>query len=110
MCGGPGTGANGYHRASVGGLVAKSTSLQGEVEGNEAAKELTIFDRQVHRACREMVDASKKELWELGVPFFCAGISERLEKDDLKLLRKKMLDLLEDFCGSQDNEGGEYSR
>ena len=88
--------------ASVGGFVATSSRLQGEAKANEVSKELVIFDRKVHRACREMVDASKKELCELGVPFFCAGLSSQIEKVDLEALRKKMLELLEDYCGCED--------
>lgn len=91
--------------ASVGGLVATSSRLQGEVEGDEMSKELAVFDRKVHRACREMVDSSNRELGELGVPFFCAGISDKLERKELEALRKTMLQLLEDYCSNQDEEG-----
>ena len=46
-----------------------------------------------NRACRQMADASNKEICELGVPFFCTGTSENLTKDELLPLQKKMLQL-----------------
>ena len=90
--------------ASVGGLVATTSHLQGEAEGDELSKELAVFDRKVHRASREMVDASKKDLYELGVPFFCAGNFDEIGTEDLEVLRKKMLQLLEDYCSTKDEE------
>lgn len=91
--------------ASVGGLVATTSRLRGEADGDEVSKELAIFDRKLHRVCREMVDASMKQLRDLEVPFFCADISDKFERNDLEALRKKMLQLLEDYCGYQDEEG-----
>ena len=91
--------------ASVGGLVATSSRLQGESEGDEMSKDLAVFDRKVHYACRQMADASKKELCELGVPFFCVGLSNKIERQDLEALRKKMLQLLEDYCGFEELGG-----
>ena len=90
--------------ASVGGLVATLSHLEGEAEGDELTKELVVYDRKVHHACRQMVEASNKEICELGVPFFCAGVPENFDREKLKSLRKKMLQLLEDYCGSEDAE------
>ena len=90
--------------ASVGGLVATSSHLRGESEGDEVKKELAVFDRKVHSACRQMIDASNKEIRELGVPFFCAGISDKIEREELNSLKKKMLQFLEDSCGSENPE------
>ncbi len=90
--------------ASVGGLAANSSRLQGEAEGDELIKELAIFDRKVHFACRQMVDAAIKEIRELGLPFYCAGLSDKVEKEELKSLREKMLQFLEDSCGPDTSE------
>ena len=92
------------------------------------AAELTRYDKKVHRACTDMVNATTRELKTLGIPFFGippsllvqdeadnAAVPQRREletvganiknTDKSKLrqtevvgLQKRMLELLEDLC------------
>lgn len=76
---------------------------QQQSDSEEVATELATYDRKVHRASQEMMNSSIRELSDLGVPFFCTGLSsEKLDKKELTILRGKMLQLLEDYCGDQD--------
>ena len=76
-------------------------------------KELEIYDKKVHKACRDMAAATNKELAKLEVPFFCTTrglVSARgkekkkgmITEDELVGLQKRMLELLEDLCGGED--------
>ncbi|MCJ1285599.1 hypothetical protein MMC26_004940 [Xylographa opegraphella] len=102
---------------SMGGKV--STQVSGPTPAEDVA-ELVRYDKKVHRACLEMVNATRVELQSLGIPSF--GIRRELvlrddETDDemndqvsatdrkRKLrsgevleLQKKVLVLLEDLC------------
>ena len=71
-------------------------------------KELEIFDRKVHKACKEMVAATTKELERLGVPFFCTDgrLKENFGEGGLVKLQMKMLELLEDLCGDEECRKG----
>lgn len=101
--------------ASVGGLVAGGASGYSSAE-MAAGEELALYDRKVHRACREMVAATRGELGRLGIPFFAVGEGlivrgprvgngdgERMEgkvrEEELEALQKRMIEFLEDFCG-----------
>lgn len=79
------------------------------------------YDRKVHKACVEMGEASSKELGKLGVPFFCiapALVSERgdgraegkrrgtVSREELGVLRGRMVGLLEDLCGGEEDGEG----
>ena len=67
-------------------------------------EELGIYDRKVHRACREMVQATEGELARLGIPFFgvrtdLMGEAEgKISQGELRKLQKKMVGFLEEFC------------
>ncbi|KAI9796989.1 MAG: hypothetical protein M1835_002512 [Candelina submexicana] len=52
---------------SVGGKVPASTPV---TSPQEDAAELARYEKKVHRAAREMVDASTKDLKTMGIPFF----------------------------------------
>ncbi len=85
-----------------------------------AEQELAMYDRKVHKACREMAAATEKELRRLEVPFFCVGeglVGEkgdgdgdgeargkrkgRISEQELVELRGRMMVLLEDLCGEE---------
>jgi len=77
-------------------------------------RELERYDKKVHSACGEMIAATEKELTALGVPFF--GVrgelmrrkvavpndggegDGRIGEEELKGLKGKMVELLEDLC------------
>lgn len=97
---------------SLGGRVGSSS------KGDELseAQELRLYDRKVHKACREMAAATVKELGKLEVPFFCTVeglVSEKgdgkaqgkrrgtISEGDLGELRARMMVLLEDLCGEE---------
>lgn len=69
-------------------------------------KELEIFDRKVHKACREMVAVTAKELGRLAVPFLYAEgqVKGTFGDGELVRLQKKMLELLEDLCGEEERK------
>lgn len=96
---------------SLGGHVNAS-----KVDELSEEQELKIYDRKVHKACKEMVAATMKELKKLEVPFFCIGeglVSEKgdgkaqgkrkgtISEHDLVELRGRMMVLLEDLCGEE---------
>ena len=94
-------------------------SLGGHIDSSKKdelseEQELKMYDRKVHKACKEMVAATAKELKKLEVPFFCIieglvsekgdGKAQGKRKDtiteqDLVELRGRMMALLEDLCG-----------
>ena len=96
---------------SIGGNVIAPTGISASELPPE--KEMEIFDRKVHRACREMVKSAERELKGLEVPFFCTkeelifrkGSGEMrkgmVDEEELVRLQKKMLELLEDLCGEE---------
>ena len=76
-------------------------------------KEMEIYDKKVYKACQEMAAATTKELAKLEVPFFCTmkglvsgkGTERRkgtITEEELVGLQKRMLELLEDLCGSEE--------
>lgn len=90
---------------SVGGKINPITHSDRPPE-----EELKLYDRKVRRALGELVAAADKELRRLKVPFFCVeeglvcGKGEETEKgmvgkEELGMLRGKMVGLLEDLCG-----------
>lgn len=89
--------------ASVGGLVAGGPGgfSASEMGGGE---ELALYDRKVHRACGEMVAATRGELGRLGIPFFGGGEGGmvrgegRIGEEELRVLQKRMVEFLEEFC------------
>ncbi len=82
--------------ASVGGLVAGGPGgfSASEMGGGE---ELALYDRKVHRACGEMVAATRGELGRLGIPFFGGG-EGKVGEEELRVLQKRMVEFLEEFC------------
>lgn len=87
-------------RSSIGGAIVDSKREDTE---SEAAKELALFDRKVHKACVEMVDAAKKELRDLDVPFFCNGFGEtEQERQAQPELQSRMIAFLEAFVTGDD--------
>ena len=79
-------------------------------------QELKLYDRKVHKACKEMAAATVKGLKKLEVPFFCivdGSVSEKgdekvqgkrksmTSEQDLVELRGRMMVLLEDLCGEE---------
>ncbi|MCJ1392176.1 hypothetical protein MMC18_005043 [Xylographa bjoerkii] len=102
---------------SMGGKV--SSQVTGPTPAEDAA-ELTRYDKKVHRACTDMVNATRAELQAMGIPSFgilhelvlrhgeeSRGIDDEVRKDDGKQrlnqeevleLQKKVLYLLEDLC------------
>ena len=88
---------------SIGGNVIVPAGISSSELPPE--KEVEIYDRKVHKACREMVQNAERELKGLEVPFFCTR--ERLmEEQVLVELKRKMLVLLEDLCGEEREEEG----
>ncbi|KAL8992919.1 MAG: hypothetical protein Q9169_006738 [Polycauliona sp. 2 TL-2023] len=108
--------------ASIGGHVTiptptpKEGKKGGEPEQEvDMEKEIRLYDRKVHKAYREMVEATEMELRRLGVPFFCTrgelvvadgeeegGGGERKEKGkvgrrELGMLRGRMVGFLEEW-------------
>ena len=73
-----------------------------EESGLSEEEELAVYDRKVHRAQREMIGATEKELRGLGVPGFGEG---EAEGEEGKTLRGRVLGLLEDLCGVEEGEG-----
>ena len=86
-------------------------------------RELERYDRKVYIACGEMIAATERELRGLGVPFFSVkeGLIRRnrgegweivsgdgadgaqdgdgkIGEEELKALRSRMVELLEDLC------------
>lgn len=78
------------------------------------------YDKKVHRACVEMVNATRSELQALGIPFFglrqeyvlpggenddasgdgpvTSDSRKRLREEEVLALQKKVVELLEDLC------------
>lgn len=85
--------------ASVGGLVAGSAFSAAEEMG-AGERELALYDRKVHRACGEMVAATRGELGRLGIPFFGGGeaAAGKVGGEELRVLQKRMVEFLEEFC------------
>lgn len=70
----------------------------------EAAKELATFDRKVHKACLEMVEAAKRELRDLDVPFFCKNLGGKEEGTETReAMRSKMVAFLEEYISGDEN-------
>ncbi|KAF8466388.1 hypothetical protein BDZ91DRAFT_725321 [Kalaharituber pfeilii] len=73
------------------------------------ASELHQFDLKVHKAATAMVQAMSHELSMLGIPFFCGGAGGTvrvdgeygIEEGELRELRKRMMELLEDLIGDE---------
>ncbi|EEH44100.1 uncharacterized protein PADG_00389 [Paracoccidioides brasiliensis Pb18] len=95
---------------SVGGVVANDSD--GPTPEDDKL-ELETYDRKVYKALTSMSNALDAELRALGIPFFTTqrrllvlpsdppsdpGSSGRLTPDELKNLRLRMLQLLEDLC------------
>jgi len=87
---------------SLGGKIASSEGVS--TIDLPVEKELEIFDRKVWRACGEMVEATRRELGRLEVPFFCVE-GGLVGEGELRRLQGKMLELLEDLCGEERQEG-----
>jgi len=87
---------------SLGGKIASSEGVS--TSDLPVEKELEIFDRKVWRACGEMVEATRRELGRLEVPFFCVE-GGLVGEGELRRLQGKILELLEDLCGEERQEG-----
>ena len=83
------------NRSAVGGHIAPMKHVHDPA--SEKA-ELERFDRKVYIACKEMVAATVGELGRLGVPFFGMQKEGKIEDEELRRLRAKMVGLLEDLC------------
>ncbi|KAI9729742.1 MAG: hypothetical protein M1834_006693 [Cirrosporium novae-zelandiae] len=103
---------------SLGAKVSASNAI--EVEAEEAAaleedkRELQQYDRKVYAASRDMEKGMGEELAGWGIPFFgviveekwvkggtrgvVAKADERVRKQKLLVMRKKVVELLEDLC------------
>lgn len=96
---------------SLGGHVASSNCNDLSEE-----QEMKLYDRKVYKACKEMVNATMKELRKLEVPFFCVmeGLvspkgdgkaqgkrNGTISEAELGELRGRMMALLEDLCGEE---------
>lgn len=93
----------------------KKRALEDEVSVED---DLRTYDKKVYKACQEMGAACVKELQKLEVPFFCTmrglvttkGEGEKkvekkkgtIREEELMDLRGRMVQLLEDLCGSED--------
>ncbi|KAE8347460.1 hypothetical protein BDV24DRAFT_157749 [Aspergillus arachidicola] len=75
----------------------------------EDRAELTNYDLKVYKASKQMADAMTGELRTLQIPFFSIKQSLVLDstgsahlpgigRDELAVLRRRMLELLQDFC------------
>ena len=99
----------------LGSLGGHVTSSNKNDELSEE-QELKLYDKKVHKACKEMVAATVKELKKLEVPFFYimeGMVSEKgdgkaqgkrrgtISEQDLVELRGRMMVLLEDLCGEE---------
>ncbi|KAI9820169.1 MAG: hypothetical protein M1827_005791 [Pycnora praestabilis] len=116
-------------RRSVGGNIPSSSTVSIHTDVSETPEEDTAellrYDRKVHRACTEMVEAMSAEFKTFGVPFFgtkdnligetgngfkAAEVDVSREEDGKRILggkltttglidlQKRMLELLEDMC------------
>ncbi len=102
---------------ALGGAINSSSSTKDELSEEQ---ELKMYDRKVHKACKEMAAATVKELGKLEVPFFCvveglvSGKGEgdgdgkargkgkgTISEGELGELRGRMMGLLEDLCGEE---------
>ena len=76
----------------------------GEEEEEEKRKELERFDKKVWKAQVAMVKAMGRNLGGLGVPGF--GEGWRGSEEEGRVLRGRMVGLLEDLCGGEGEGGG----
>lgn len=84
----------------MGGLTASSSSAGSTVASELApSEELALYDRKVHRACRDMVTAMHGELARMGVPFFGVVGDAKITQGELRELQKRMVRFLEEFVG-----------
>ncbi len=96
--------AAGKGKQQQGGKLGEGEGDKEEEEEREKEMELERFDRKVWRAQVEMVRAMGRELGGWGVPGFCEGVGGRGEVG--RGLRGRVVGLLEDLCGGEE-EGGE---
>ncbi|MCJ1250811.1 hypothetical protein MMC30_008039 [Trapelia coarctata] len=102
---------------SIGGKVSAPVTGPTPAEG---AAELLRYDKKVHRACVDMVNATTAELQAIGIPFFglrrelvlqegeddqgtVEGLKKesgrkKLREDEVLALQKRVVELLEDLC------------
>ena len=73
-------------------------------EEEEKRRELERFDGKVWKAQVEMVRAMGRDLAGLGVPGF--GEGWRGSEEEGRVLRGRMVGLLEDLCGGEEEEKG----
>ncbi|KAE8389694.1 hypothetical protein BDV23DRAFT_156710 [Aspergillus alliaceus] len=78
----------------------------------EDRAELTNYDMKVYKASKQMADAMMSELRALQIPFFsikqslvvdsagkaAESLNPGIGRDDLAVLRRRMLELLQDLC------------
>ncbi|KAI4249314.1 MAG: hypothetical protein L6R40_000772 [Gallowayella cf. fulva] len=98
--------------ASIGGNVCAAGEGNAEEDPVDVEKEVRAYDRKVHRAYREMVKATWKDLGKLGIPFFgingdlvvkdvqegeCEVDKGKVGERELQELRGRMLGFLEDM-------------
>ncbi|KAL9624371.1 MAG: hypothetical protein Q9160_001333 [Pyrenula sp. 1 TL-2023] len=103
---------------SLGGNVGTSTEQVTAPTTEQNAEELRKYDGKIYKALTEMSRAIDGELRGMGVPFFAIkhdlvalakqdqdslkksdGNKQKLSREELKELQKKMIDLLEDLFG-----------
>ena len=109
-------------RRALGGTVSSANAMDPTLQQEE--QELAAYDTKVSRAQLQMVKAMSTELKALGVPFFgthsnlirkngeqnleAVGGRDKVEKErqidesELIGLQRRMLALLEEMCGSED--------
>lgn len=81
---------------------ANGDSGKGKKEEEEKRKELERFDKKVWKAQVEMVRAMGRDLANLGVPGFGEGWKGGEEEG--RLLRGRVVGLLEDLCGGEEEK------
>ena len=84
----------------VGGGALGQGGNEGEEGEEEKRKELERFDKKVWKAQTEMVKAMGKDLGKLGVPGF-VGEGWKGGEEEGRVLRGKVVGLLEDLCGGE---------
>lgn len=80
-------------------MKEKMRTLEGEKE------ELARFDREITRRCTDLIKEMGRELERLGVPLFCSGVEFSVDEEVVRGWRARVVELLEDLCGD-DNDGG----
>ena len=96
-------------KVSTAGKVGQGGKDEGEDgegrEEEEKRRELERFDRKVWKAQTEMVRSMGRDLGNLGVPGFVGEVWKEGEEEG-RVLRGRVVGLLEDLCKGEGEGGG----